>query len=80
MEGYSPDHIAAILSLLECPSSDLGDYLEESINYDSDETKGDGCHSDDHVEEEVLGCEGEEAIREEDHKETDVPDLTRDWV
>ncbi|KAL0285259.1 UNVERIFIED_CONTAM: hypothetical protein Sangu_2459200 [Sesamum angustifolium] len=47
--GYSPNHIAAILSLLECHPSDLGDYLEDSNDYDSDKTGGDETPSDDQV-------------------------------
>ncbi|KAL0381277.1 UNVERIFIED_CONTAM: hypothetical protein Sangu_0192000 [Sesamum angustifolium] len=72
--GYSPDHIAAILSLPECHPSDSSDYLEDSNNYDSDEMGGDEPHSDDQVGDEVFGSEGEEAVGEDNHDETDVSD------
>ncbi|KAL0427966.1 UNVERIFIED_CONTAM: hypothetical protein Slati_2971400 [Sesamum latifolium] len=51
-----------ILRLPECLPSDSGDYLEDSNDYDSDETGGDGSHSDDPVEDEVLGSEVKEAV------------------
>ncbi|KAL0345532.1 UNVERIFIED_CONTAM: hypothetical protein Sradi_4384500 [Sesamum radiatum] len=76
MEGYSPNHIAIILSLLEYLPSDSGDYLDDSNDYDLDETRGDGSHFDDHVEEKVLGSEGEEAVCDDDQEETDVSNVS----
>ncbi|KAL0403925.1 UNVERIFIED_CONTAM: hypothetical protein Sradi_2033300 [Sesamum radiatum] len=69
MQGYSPDHIAAILSVPGCLPSDSGDYLEDSNDYNSDDSRGDETQSNNQVEEELFDSEGED-----DHDETDVSD------
>ncbi|KAL0440356.1 UNVERIFIED_CONTAM: hypothetical protein Slati_2518600 [Sesamum latifolium] len=86
MQRYSPDHIATILSLHECLPSDSGDYLEDSNDYDSDDTGGDETQSDNQVEEEVFDSVGEddhdktnvfdkETLGEDDGDETDISDV-----
>ncbi|KAL0312776.1 UNVERIFIED_CONTAM: hypothetical protein Sradi_5676900 [Sesamum radiatum] len=70
--GVFADHIAAILGLPESLPSDSGDYLEDSNDYGTDDTGGDETQSDNQVEEEIFDSEGEEAVGEGDHNETDI--------
>ncbi|KAL2236323.1 UNVERIFIED_CONTAM: hypothetical protein Sindi_0824000 [Sesamum indicum] len=38
LEGYSPDHVAAIMSLPKCPSFDSGENLEDLSDFELDST------------------------------------------
>ncbi|KAL0393240.1 UNVERIFIED_CONTAM: hypothetical protein Sradi_2546800 [Sesamum radiatum] len=64
------------MSLLECPSFDSSDYLEESNDLDSGNSGGVESHFDDgHVDEEVSDSEVEEVVYEDEEEEAVVPEV-----